>query len=174
MRTRWLLCVLAVIPVFGTTLKLLTMDDIVSQSTSIVRGRIGSCAGEMHGNIVYTRCQVSVSESWKGDAAGTTDVYTPGGTAQGVTQTFTGTPVLAAGQEYVLFLWAGKSGLNQLIGLTQGVFQLSQAGKTTMAVRAASSEPMVDARGRPVQDATLRYSATELKRIVETILTRSK
>lgn len=171
---RWLLCILAVIPLSGTTLRLLTMDDIVSQSTSIVRGRVGSCAGEMRGNIIYTRCQMTVSETWKGAASGSVDVFTPGGTATGLTQTFAGTPLLAAGQEYVLFLWAGKSGLNQVIGLTQGVFQLSQSNKTTMAIRAASTEPMLDVRGRPVQDATLRYSATDLKRIVDGVLTRSK
>ena len=74
----------------------------------------------------------------------------------------------------MLFLWAGHSGLNQLIGLTQGVFQLSQSGSSTTAVRPASSEPMVDAQGRPVRDETLRYSAADLKRIVMDMLTRSK
>ena len=170
---RWLLCFLAIVPLSGTTLKLLTMDDMVNQSTAIVRGRIGSCAGELRSGIIYTRCAISVTETWKG--ASVSDVYTPGGTVRGLTQTFSGSPVLTAGQEYVLFLWAGKSGINQLIGLTQGVFQLSQGEKSaTMAIRAASTEPMVDLRGRPAQDVTLRYSATELWHIVDDILKRSK
>ena len=96
MRTRWLICVLAALPLAGTTLKLLTMDDIVSQSTAIVRGRIGSCSGEMRGNVIYTRCQINVSETWKGPAATTADVYIPGGSARGLTQTFAGTPTLAS------------------------------------------------------------------------------
>jgi hypothetical protein len=174
MCNRWLVCILAALPLAGTTLKLLTMDDIVSQATSIVRGRIDSCTGERRGDVIYTRCQMNVTETWKGSPATASDVYIPGGTAQGRTQTFAGSPALGAGQEYVLFLWAGKSGINQVIGLTQGVFQLSQSDKTTMAVRAASTEPMVDAQGRPVHDASLRYSASELKRLVDGILTRSK
>ena len=169
---RLLFCLLAVIPLGGTTLRLLTMDDIVNQSTSIVRGRIGSCAGELHGNVIYTRCQIDVTETWKGASA--SDVYFPGGTARGRTQTFAGSPVLTSGQEYVLFLWAGKSGINQVIGLTQGVFQLNQSQGMTTAIRAASTEPMLDARGRPVQDATLRYSAADLKRLVMQTLGRAK
>jgi len=170
---RWLLCVLAALPLTGTTLKLLTMDDIVEQSTAIVRGRIGSCAGEMRRNVIYTRCQINVSETWKG-SAGSADVYIPGGSASGLIQTFAGTPTLVTGQEYVLFLWAGRSGINQLIGLTQGVFELSQSSGSAMAVRAASKELMVDAQGRPVRDEALRYSAADLKRIVNNVLTRSK
>lgn len=171
MRTLWLLCVLAGYPLLGTTLERLTMDDIVQKSTSIVRGRVTGCNGEMRRNVIYTRCQVSVSETWKGTAGPSAEVFIPGGSVRGLTQTFSGAPELTTGQEYVLFLWAGKSGINQLIGLTQGLFELQQDGKAVTAVRAATSEPMVDAGGRPVVDATLRYSAADLKRIVTAIQT---
>ena len=35
-----------------------------------------------------------------------------------------GAPTLAAGQDYVLFLWTSKSGLTQVIGLSQGLFNV--------------------------------------------------
>jgi hypothetical protein len=92
-----------------------------------------------------------------------------------MTQTFAGTPQLNVGEEYVLFLWSGRSGINQLIGLTQGVFQLAADTKgDTVAVRAASTEPMVDAAGNAVTDRPVRYRASELKALVQRVLGASQ
>ena len=51
-----------------------------------------------------------------------------GGVAGGIRQSVSGAPELKPGQEYVLFLWTSRSGLTQVIGLSQGLFQLSEEG----------------------------------------------
>jgi hypothetical protein len=167
-----ILAAAASLPVCATTLEQLTMDQIVQKSTSIVRGHVSGCAGELWRGAVFTRCDVSITETWKGAAAKSVVVWIPGGQAQGRSQTFSGTPTLTIGQDYVLFLWAGKSGRNQLIGLTQGLFQLKSAGE--IAYRAAAAEPMIGRAGQPVDDQAVQYTAAELKRIVAAILARAQ
>lgn len=154
----------------ATTLERMSMDDIATKSTTIVRGTVGSCAGELRHTMVFTRCEINVTETWKGTAAAKSTVYVPGGAARGLRQNITGVPQLAAGQEYVFFLWSGRSGINQIIGLTQGVFELRSEGKTTVATRAAANARVVDANGSVTVDQDLRYTATELKQMVTRIL----
>lgn len=170
MRWALLAAMFAALPALGTTLERLSMDDLVAKSTSIVRGRVGSCAGELRTGVVYTRCQIAVAETWKGAAGAATTVLIPGGNAAGLVQTFAGAPKLQPGADYVFFLWAGKSGNHQVIGLTQGLFLLSTDGK--VVERSAATEPMVDAAGQPVTDRPLRYSAAELRKLVTETLAK--
>ena len=162
---------LATAALLGTTLDRLSLEQMTQQSTGIVRGRVSACAGEMRQNLIYTRCEIAVTETWKGRPAASTSVYVPGGRAGGYMQTIAGSPALAAGQEYVIFLWAGRSGINQVIGLHQGVFQLAPDGKGgVVAQRSATSERMLDSSGREVADRDVRYSASELRQRVQEIL----
>jgi hypothetical protein len=155
----------------ATTLERLTLEDMTQKSTGIVRGRVIGCSGEMRQNVIFTRCEVSVSETWKGNAAPRQIVYVPGGRAGRLAQTIAGAPALETGQEYVIFLWAGRSGINQVIGLHQGVFQLvADAKGSTIAQRSATAERMLDVGGQEVADQNLRYTATELKRRVMQVL----
>jgi hypothetical protein len=86
-------------------------------------------------------------------------------------QNFAGSPTLAIGQEYVLFLWTGKSGMTQLIGLSQGVFGLKPDAKgQAVAERAASTERMLDAAGAEMQDSPVRMSVRMLKQRVSQAL----
>jgi hypothetical protein len=77
-----------------------------------------------------------------------------------MTQSVAGAPELKLGGEYVLFLWTGRSGLTQIIGLSQGAFDVKLSGGSTVLSRPAVAEQMLDASGRPVQDhgATLGLS----------------
>ena len=160
----------------SATLEKLSLDEMTRKSTAIIRGRVQSCAGEFRGAVIYTHCKVNVSEIWKGSVPGQTDVATLGGAARGAAQNFSGAPTLKPGEEYVLFLWTGKSGLTQVIGLSQGVFEIkpeavsapSKAGKTqAIAERPASTEVMLDASGSPVQDSSLRMKVSDLKERVQ-------
>jgi hypothetical protein len=147
----------------AATLEKLTVEEMAQKSTLIVRGQVTGCAGETRGPVIYTRCSVAVSESWKGHPGSQISFVVPGGSAQGLTQTFTGTPKFDSGTEYVLFLWTGRSGTNQVIGLSQGVFDLKTDGKgAKTARREASAEVMLDSSGRPVQDRALELKMSEL------------
>ncbi|MGH9630494.1 MAG: hypothetical protein ACRD7E_19455, partial [Bryobacteraceae bacterium] len=138
---------------------------------SIVRGRVSGCRGQMRGPVIYTICQIASTERWKGPAAGPVEAAIPGGSAQGLTQTFSGAPSLQEGAEYVLFLWTGKSGLTQVIGLSQGVFDLKTDSKgRAMVRREAASEQMFDANGKPVDDRPVAMSVADLRERVQRAL----
>jgi hypothetical protein len=70
------------------------------------------------------------------------------------------------GGEYVLFLWAGRSGMNQVIGMSQGVFNL-ESGVVT---RKAASARMVDKAGDEIQDEPVRLGVGELRQRVRQAL----
>src|SRR5579871_1883124 len=111
-------------PVWGATLELLTINDLLSKSTAIIQGQVTSSSAAYTGSVIYTHYKVSVSRQWKGPAQTAIDVLVPGGTAKGVRQTYPGAPQLIPGQQYVLFLWTSSKGATYTLGFTQGVFSL--------------------------------------------------
>lgn len=157
--------------VFGATLEKLSVEDMSRKSTAIVRGRVTSCQGEQQGSTILTRCRLQVSEYWKGTLPDSNFVL-PGGQANGLMQNFSGVPKVNEGQEYVLFLWVGKSGIPQLIGLSQGLFDLSVDGKGGEArvKRAATSELLLDKNGVQTTDTAIDLSVSELKTRVQKAL----
>lgn len=166
-----MLLVSAAIPGQAATLEKLSLEEMSQRATLIFRGRISHCAGEARGAVIYTRCYANVAETWKGQAGSATSFLVLGGKARGLVQTFTGSPRITEGDEYVLFLWAGRSGALQVIGLSQGVFDLKPSAKGgTTAVRAASSEVMLDKQGREVRDETIVVEADELRSRVRSAL----
>ena len=94
-------------------------------------------------------------------------VSIPGGVANGVRHVFSGSPALAAGEERVLFLWAGQSGEPQVIGLSQGLMRLERLPDgTVMAVRTPVRDRMLDAEGRPVWDEGVEMPLADLRKMV--------
>jgi hypothetical protein len=159
----------------ATTLEQLTLDDMARKSTAIVRARVtGSHAGTRgtHGTDIYTYFELQVIETWK--SAGhtneqpTTEVAVPGGAFEGIRQSVTGAPELKLGQEYVLFLWTSRSGLTQVIGLSQGLFKVSEEGSeggrgTAVVQRPAASELMLNRSGLPVDDHPVNMPLRDLR-----------
>jgi hypothetical protein len=158
------------LPLFlpAATLEKLSLDEMAQKSTAIVRGRVLSSYSAQHGPLIYTHYRVQISETWKGAAAADVDVVVPGGAVRGLRQTFSGAPVLAPNDEYVLFLWTGASGLTRVIGLTQGMFSVTKgASGEALAVRPAAAEAMIDrATGRPVRDEGLTLRIGDLRQHV--------
>jgi hypothetical protein len=147
----------------GTTLEKLSFDEMVAKSTMIVRGRISPSSVRQHGAIFYSHYTVQVSEQYKGPSARQIDVVLPGGTIGRSQQTFSGVPTFSPDSDVVLFLWTSKSGLTHVIGLSQGILQVSKdpSGQTIFS-RQAIQEGIVDARtGRAAVDTGLRFTATE-------------
>jgi hypothetical protein len=155
----------------GSTLRQLSLDDMIRQSTMIVRGKAVAAPAAFHGSMIYTHYQVQVSETLKGTAASQIDVVVPGGIARGADQRYAGAPTLLSTQEYVMFLWTSKSGLTQVIGLSQGLFSVvaNPAGQPSI-VRAASTERMLDSSGQPVTDSDIQMLVTDLRSRIQTVL----
>jgi|SRR5947209_2930614 len=161
-------------PLHGTTLQQLSLDDMIRKSTEIVRGKV-QCTGSMfRGSTLYTSYRIQISEQWKGATASQLDFAVPGGISNGVRQTYAGAPALADGQDSVLFLWTSKTGLRQLIGLSQGLFSLTQSSSgQAMVVRTGTPEPMVGSNGQPVHDTDFSMPLSDLRSQVTATLMRS-
>ena len=151
--------ILAISPVLGTTLEQLTLADMARQSTSIVRARVTGSRSASQGSAIYTYFQLQVLETWKASPQNATEVAVPGGAVDGIRQSVNGAPELKTGQEYVLFLWTSRSGLTQVIGLSQGRFSVLG----DMVQRPPASELMLDRSGRPVEDRAVRLSIQDLR-----------
>ncbi len=170
------LAVLGVQALQCATLERLTLADMIAKSTAIVRATVGETYVTRSGPVIYTHFQLNVTERYKGGAATTVDLALPGGVSGGVQQVYSGVPQLHAGEDYVFFLWTGKSGLTQIIGLSQGLFAVSGGGANDPGLtRAASHETMLDhATGRQVQDETLTMKLSALKSTIKAQLARGE
>jgi hypothetical protein len=158
----------------AATLERLTLNDMIEKSTAIVRARVIGSHSSFRGLVIYTHFTLQVLERWKGEDSSQVEIVVPGGTARGLHQSFSGTPRLVPGNEYVFFLWAGRSGLTHVIGLSQGVFGLTSDDTGGMiASRAASTEAMIDSKtGQVVSDETLRMKLRDLRSRVNDTLAR--
>lgn len=135
---------LCLAPVWGATLQLLSLNDLIAKSTAIVQGQVTGSSAAYSGSVIYTHYKVGVVQQWKGAAQSTMDVLVPGGTANGIRQTYPGTPQLKAGQQYLLFLWTSSAHLTYTLGFTQGVFNLLQdASGNLTAVQMPTTETML-------------------------------
>lgn len=167
-----LLCTL--VPAWATTLEKLSVDEMVQKSTAIVRGRSLGSATTQRGSVIYTVYRLQVSEVLKGSlSTGTTEVYVPGGVYGGLRQSFAGSPTLATGADYVIFLWTSPSGITQVIGLGQGVFEvrLSASGESVLS-RGPLEADMVDGTGRSIQDQGLKLTLGRLQQRVRALSPR--
>lgn len=108
---------------------------------AIVRGKVTSYAS-FGGPIIYTHCEVQVSEQLKGTSGSSLDVVVPGGTANNLRQINSGAPQLDLGRRVCVVSMDGASGLTQIMGLTQGLFRLSTGG---LIERGGDTELMLEA-----------------------------
>jgi len=159
----FVLLVSAGIPAGATILQRLTLDEMARRSTSIVRVRVTGSREIVRSGDVFTQYGFETLEILKpGPAAH--EVAVPGGVAGGMRQAVAGAPTLRAGREYVLFLWTGRSGLTQLMGMSQGLFSVDRTAIADgLASRVAAGEQMLDAAGRPVRDDALSIPLATLK-----------
>lgn len=153
------------VPAEATTLQQLSLGEMAQKSTAIVRAKVTGSIEVLRGTDVYTVYQLETLETVKApNGIKPTDVAVPGGVAAGLRQVVAGAPVLHAGQEYVLFLWTTRSGLTQLMGMSQGLFVVEHTpAGDLLTTRAAAGEQILDSAGRAVRDETLSMPWAELK-----------
>jgi hypothetical protein len=103
-----------------------------------------------------------VTNGLQGRARGRWDVAVPGGALNGVQQPVAGAPTLTAGQDYV-FLWTSKTGLTQVIGLSQGLFNVTtNAQGQLMVSRGATSETDAEFFRAGVTDSNMQMPLAQL------------
>jgi hypothetical protein len=160
---------------WATTLRKLSIDDMIQQSTAIVRVKVTGSSTAFRDKDIYTYYQLQVIENMKsGSTSSMTQslaVAVPGGAAKGIRQMVAGAPVLASGQEYVIFLWTSKSGLTQVIGLSQGLFAVTQnSAGAAVIVRQPSISMMLNQSGQVVTDQPVSMTLTWLRSEIQSVL----
>ena len=156
----------------AATLERLTLDDMIVKSTTIVRGKILNSFTAANGPVIYTHYRIQASETLKGSPRSVVEIQLPGGVSNNVRQSFAGVPQFQSGDEFVFFLWTGKSGSTQVIGLTQGLFSVAGGGAADpVTTRGASHEVMLDrTTGKQVKDQTLTMHLSELRTRIQSTL----
>ena len=157
-----LLGLLIVAPLPGTTLERLSLEEMIAKSTGIARAKVTGSYAAARGTSVYTFYKLEISESLKG-APVPREVAVPGGVLRGMRQTVAGAPILTQGEEYVLFLWTSRTGLTQVIGLSQGLFNVKLDATGKVIAMSAGSE--ADGGGAPV-----KFTLPELRSRVQSVL----
>ncbi|HEY7616045.1 MAG TPA: hypothetical protein VH744_04520 [Terriglobales bacterium] len=119
----------------AATLEQLSLDDMVWQSSAIVRAKAGQSRSIRNGALIYTLVEVEVLDQWKGERVARREIALPGGRVGALRQHFGGVPLLTPGQEFVAFLWTGASGRTQILGLSQGLFDVIRDAQGRILVR---------------------------------------
>ena len=156
----------------GSTLQRLSLNDMILKSSVIVRGTIqpGTSAA-LRGPIIYTHYQLSVTTAFKGAPGASIDLAVPGGALNGIQQPVAGAPTLTPGQDCVFFLWTSKSGLTQVIGLSQGLFNVTTNSQGQAIVsRGAASATMLDSSGQAIADSNLQMPLAQLIGKIQSVL----
>jgi hypothetical protein len=160
------ICVLfSLVPASAVTLERLSVEEMTDYSTYIVRASVSEIRGVQRGPVIYTEYALTVRETLKGNPPeGTLWVSLPGGAANARTQRFAGVPELSQGPEYLLFLREGRNGVVQLMGMSQGLFEMEKHGASSIAARPAIDGVLLDRKsGFRVQDKGMRLSLRELR-----------
>ena len=155
----------------ASTLLQLSLNDMIQQSNVIVRGKAQRSYSERRGSVIFTHYRVQVASTFKGTPGLTLDIAVMGGVVNGSRQIFAGAPELTEGQDYVFFLWTSKTGLTQIIGFSQGLFRAtSNSSGQVILMRAAATEPMLNAAGQTVTDSDFQISMSGLQSRIQTVL----
>jgi hypothetical protein len=163
-----ILCLCAVAAASAATLRQLSMDELTQSATAIVRARVVGSTASLSGSTIYTHYKLQVTETLKGAAL--SDVVLPGGVVKGVRQSFPGVPELQQGPEYVLFLWTSSTGLTHVLGMSQGVFNISQLSDGSLQMgRGRIAETVHDAAGRVVVDQPVSLRLSDLRQLLNPV-----
>ncbi len=140
------------------------------QQSSWNRPRTGNWVSPalLRGQNIYTYYHLQILETAKavpGQTSRQIDVAVPGGTLNGMREMVPGAPALTTGSQYVVFLWTSRSGLTQIIGLSQGLFlAVEQApGKISLASGLTAADLILDKNGKAVTDRSLALEWSDLQ-----------
>ena len=170
----WLLALtqLGSFQAFSTTVEKFTLDDLVQKSGRIIVGKCISSESRWNdrNTLILTTARFTVSEPLKGSSEGVVNVFTVGGTLDGITQTVSGMPVFEPEEEVLLFLEPSKNGQWQPLGMSQGKFRILRNRQTgeQEVVHSLSGLELYDPASRSLSQQE-KPSRAPLKPMVERI-----
>lgn len=105
----------------------LSVEQLTAKAQLVLQGSVSSktVQRDPQGRI-YTRIELQVAETWKGDPKGKTfTLVQSGGVLGEETATFDGREEFSIGEEVVVFLVLNQRGEGVVIGLAQGKFKIT-------------------------------------------------
>lgn len=172
------LCALWLDRVHATVLLPADFETVVSESTSIVHGRVVEVRSVLTGprRVIESFVTVAVIESLKGTSSTSVMFRVPNGQVGRYRRVVVGAPEFAVGDEVVLFLEGRAPAIPSLFGLSQGVYRIGRDSTSRAVVtpppvlaRGAGSERVV--RGDPVRRA---MPVGDFVREVQSVLERTR
>lgn len=119
-------------PLSAMVVRPLTFDQLVSQSTAIVYGRVADVRGQWTADRQGIDSLVTVDsiEYFKGGLGETVTVRAPGGQVGTLVHVLPGAPRFRTGDMVVLFLKTNGPAIPIVTGTTQGVFRVAADPRT--------------------------------------------
>lgn len=166
LRLMWVICFLLASvfshPSHATTLRKLSLHELVASSDAIVVGQCEKSETVWLQKTIYTIATIRISQSAKGeDAPGTAiQVYTLGGSVKEplpVKLLVPGAETIAVGEETLLFLekFGDKRQFHRVVGMTQGKLPIvtdPKTGKKSVGMgQLIKGVKWVDRDGKPVE-----------------------
>ncbi len=137
-------------PVWGASVKTMPVATLTSEADHVVVGRCVSEASRWHGDKIVTDITLEISQTLKGNASPELVITALGGTAMHprlktpVTMNVPGGVSFDVGEEVLVFSKTSASGLNQLVGLTQGKFLIDTDALTGEKVIPVGQKVLTD------------------------------
>jgi hypothetical protein len=160
----YLLALLPLLSLQAAVVPRVAFEQLVTDSTRIVHGRVLSSQVASSGQFLWTHYRVQVFDSIKGAPPTEVTVSEPGGTLNGIQMDISGAVEFRPGEEVVLFLYQTPIGYWRIRGAWQGKFDVtgSTSGKhvratlinqdTAANARAAAGRPLDSLNGMPLAD----------------------
>jgi hypothetical protein len=145
-----LIALVLAIPVFATTVAPLSFEQLVSESSSVVYGRVSEVRSQWTADRRFIESVVSIDvlRGLKGGALDTVAFTVPGGQVGRYLNVIPGAPMFVPGDLAVFFLTSRGPRLPVTTGLTQGIYRVQRdAASGAMLVM----PPIVEAAGRIVR-----------------------
>jgi hypothetical protein len=106
----------------ATTLLRMDLDDLTSESQTVVYSKITGSRTEWSANhsVIFTVYTVEAVEYLKGQLGASFELRELGGERDGLIMKVPSVPVFTVGEEAVLFVWTDEQGRHQATGFEQG------------------------------------------------------
>lgn len=151
------LCALLVTPATAVTVVPLTFEQLVTQSATVVLGRVTDVRGDFTDDrqAIQSVVTIEVLRGIKGRSGDTLTFLMPGGQAGRFVNVIPGAPVFARGDVAVFFVSSRGARLPVTTGFTQGIFRVRRDAANEMMVihKAPVSLRTFEASIRAVVDA---------------------
>jgi hypothetical protein len=151
------LCTLLVTPATAVTVVPLTFEQLVTQSATVVLGRVTDVRGDFTDDrrAIQSVVTIEVLRGIKGRSGETLTFVMPGGQAGRYVNVIPGAPMFARGDIAVFFVSSRGARLPVTTGFTQGIFRVRRDAANQMMVIHKTPVPLraFEASIRAVVDA---------------------